>query len=141
MKNLFLIIFAFTTFICAQSPEEKAARELMIVSKSADMGIQMIDQLIEMQKQQNPSVGDEVWSSIRSEFNSDELINILVPIYVKNFTLAEMNEIIAFYKSPIGQKVIDKMPAVMQEAMLAGQQWGVTVLNKMTERLKEKEQK
>jgi len=141
MKNLFLIIFAFTTFICAQSPEEKAARELMIVSKSADMGIQMIDQLIEMQKQQNPSVGDEVWSSIRSEFNSDELINILVPIYVKNFTLAEMNEIIAFYKSPIGQKVIDKMPAVMQEAMLAGQQWGVTILNKMTERLKEKEQK
>ncbi len=141
MKNLFLIIFAFTTFICAQTPEEKAARELMIVSKSADMGIQMIDQLIEMQKQQHPSVGDEVWSSIRSEFNSDELINILVPIYVKNFTLAEMNEIIAFYKSPIGQKVIDKMPAVMQEAMLAGQQWGVTVLNKMTERLKEKEQK
>jgi len=141
MKNLFLIIFAFTTFICAQTPEEKAAREVMIVSKSADMGIQMIDQLIEMQKQQHPSVGDEVWSSIRSEFNSDELINILVPIYVKNFTLAEMNEIIAFYKSPIGQKVIDKMPAVMQEAMLAGQQWGVTVLNKMTERLKEKEQK
>ncbi|NLT51459.1 MAG: DUF2059 domain-containing protein [Ignavibacteria bacterium] len=138
MKNLFLIIFAFATFICAQTPEEKAARELMIVSKSADMGIQMIDQLIEMQKQQHPSVGDEVWSSIRSEFNSDELINILIPIYVKNFTLAEMNEIIAFYKSPIGQKVINKMPAVMQEAMQEGQKWGVVVLNKINARLKEK---
>lgn len=35
----------------------------------------------------------------------------------KGFSEAELNELIAFYKSPLGQKVLKQMPALFSESM------------------------
>ena len=39
------------------------------------------------------------------------------PLYDKFFTEDELRGLISFYKSPVGQKSIDVMPALMQESM------------------------
>ena len=46
----------------------------------------------------------------------------LVDIYGSNFTSEEINGMIAFYKTPVGQASIEKLPKVMQESMSIGQQ-------------------
>jgi hypothetical protein len=54
----------------------------------------------------------------------DDLEDLVVPIYDRHFTLGEVNQLIAFYSTPTGKKVIAEMPGVMQESMAAGQKWG-----------------
>lgn len=41
----------------------------------------------------------------------------MVSLYTKGFSEAELNELIAFYKSPLGQKVLKQMPALFAESM------------------------
>jgi hypothetical protein len=49
--------------------------------------------------------------------NWDELLPIYLRTYRASFTQAELNGMIAFYKSPAGQAVTKKMPLVMQNIM------------------------
>ncbi len=52
------------------------------------------------------------------------MIDLILPIYSKHFTLEELEQLIAFNRTPLGQKVIAEMPMVMKESMSAGQEWG-----------------
>ncbi|MBI5415336.1 MAG: DUF2059 domain-containing protein, partial [Candidatus Omnitrophica bacterium] len=56
---------------------------------------------------------------LETVFNLDAIVAQLVPIYDKYYTPDELKEIVAFYKSPAGQKVIEATPKIMQEAMQA----------------------
>ena len=38
----------------------------------------------------------------------------------RHFSSAELRQLISFYQSPIGQKIITELPAVTQESMEAG---------------------
>lgn len=53
------------------------------------------------------------WEDIKSE---------LVKSYTQSFTEKELEEIVSFYKSPLGQKLISTMPKLMQQAAQLGQQ-------------------
>ena len=58
---------------------------------------------------------------MRDELSWESLKPMYVEIYRENFTQEEIDGLIAFYKSPTGQAFVDKMPAVMQQSMLAMQ--------------------
>ncbi len=47
----------------------------------------------------------------------DKLEPEMVKLYTKGFSEAELKELIAFYKSPLGQKVLKQMPALFSESM------------------------
>ncbi|SDT98503.1 hypothetical protein SAMN05216296_1072 [Pseudomonas pohangensis] len=47
----------------------------------------------------------------------DKLEPEMVKLYTKGFSEAELNELITFYKSPLGQKVLKQMPALFAESM------------------------
>jgi len=49
----------------------------------------------------------------------DEMFDIMIPIYQKHLTKADVDAMVAFYSTPTGQKVIREMPAMTQEAMQA----------------------
>ena len=51
----------------------------------------------------------------------DELIAEIVPLYARHFSVAEIRQIAAFYKTPVGKKMISTMPVVMNEAMQISQ--------------------
>ena len=46
--------------------------------------------------------------------------------------------LLAFYRTPLGQKMIAKMPALMQDSMTVGVQWGQSKAAEIVERLKAK---
>ena len=56
--------------------------------------------------------------------NLEALKNEVIPIYHKHFTREEIQEMIRFYATPLGQKSIRVMPVLMQDSMMAGQRWG-----------------
>lgn len=52
---------------------------------------------------------------------ADEVMDEVVPLYARQFTLAELNEIIAFYKTPTAAKMQKLLPQITQEANQATQ--------------------
>ena len=45
----------------------------------------------------------------------DEISNAMIPAYQKHFTKSDIQAMNAFYSSPVGQKVLEELPAVLQE--------------------------
>jgi len=54
----------------------------------------------------------------------DEMIDAMIPIYQKHLTKEDMQGILAFYASPVGQKLQREQPAMMQEGMQVGGEIG-----------------
>jgi uncharacterized protein len=49
----------------------------------------------------------------------DEMTQAMIPTYQKHFTKRNINDLVAFYSSPTGQKLQQEMPAIAAESMQA----------------------
>ena len=47
----------------------------------------------------------------------DEMLQAMAPAYQKHFTRGDINNLVAFYTSPTGEKLLHEMPSIMAEAM------------------------
>jgi hypothetical protein len=54
----------------------------------------------------------------------ESLIRACVPAYSKYYTHDEIKQLIAFYETPLGRRVVEVTPSITQETMLIGQTWG-----------------
>ena len=113
-------------------------RELARITGQSNLAKQIMGQMVDQFKQVIPEVPDNVWSEMMSDENIDELLENIVPIYDRNFTQEDINGLLAFYRSDLGQRVLAKMPVVMQEGMLAGQEWGEALAQRIKEKLQKK---
>ena len=65
------------------------------------------------------------------------MVDGIATVYANNFTVQEMHEIEAFYRQPIGQKLLEKTPAVSQQALAVGQEIGRKAAEDLRRRLTE----
>ena len=65
----------------------------------------------------------------------DEMVNAMVPIYQKHLTREDIDSIVAFYSSPVGQKLQREQPAMMQEGMKVGGEIGRRRLQAMMQQM------
>jgi hypothetical protein len=61
----------------------------------------------------------------------------MIPAYQNHFTRGDIQAMNAFYSSPVGQKVLEQLPAVMQEGMQAA----MPIMSKYVTEWKERMQK
>lgn len=134
MKKLLLSVclgssLVFSTVAFSQTASEQSIKELISVTGAADMGKMMLDNILGQLKQTGAT--DAQIAEIKKEFNTEELMASLVPIYQKQFTEEDVKAFLAFYQSPAGKKMVEKQPVIMQESMVVGQQWGMKVGQKV----------
>lgn len=55
----------------------------------------------------------EVSKILKDEMIWDKIESDIVTLYMQSFTEDELKELIAFYQTPLGQKMITRMPGVM----------------------------
>lgn len=93
-----------------------AAKELVEMKGAAKAFDPIIDGVIEYHKNfmlsNNPTMGkdlNEVAAILHTEFQSRraDLQQNIVRVYAQHFTEQELKEIIAFYKSPVGKKMVE----------------------------------
>ena len=60
--------------------------------------------------------------------NRAGLIERLAPLYVRHFSDAEIRQLTAFYDSPIGRKLVQVQPQLIDEASQVGQAWGSSLV-------------
>lgn len=132
-------LFANKGTVSSESQQKiRDIRTLMKITRSSKLVLQILDHTITMYKKLLPDIPDQFWQKIRDEVDEDEVIDLMVPIYARHLTHKEIKELIKFYKSPIGIKMIKITPVIMQEAMIAGQTWGRQLGEKIKKRLEEK---
>jgi uncharacterized protein len=68
----------------------------------------------EMQARANKMMDDIIKS-----MPIDDLIDAMIPVYQKHFTKGNIDDLLAFYSTPTGQKLIQELPAITTEAMQA----------------------
>jgi|ERR1700710_602471 len=113
-------------------------RKLLEVTGSAKLGQQVLAQMMNTFKATNPKVPEEFWDQVMKEFDSGTMIDLIVPIYDKHLTHDDVRGMLAFYQSPLGQKLISVTPAITQESMQAGQQWGLGIAQRIQKQLEER---
>jgi hypothetical protein len=129
----------------APSPDALAtARELVAVSRAAESAKQMLPAIVKLLKpaivQGRPQVEkdfDAITPLLMESFTArlGEMTEMAAVLYATNFTVAEMKDIIAFYRGPAGQKLLTKAPVITQQLMTSGQQLGAQIGRELQSRI------
>lgn len=127
----------------SQTDAERAAkradiRKLIELTGAANISADALQKMIEPLKASYPQVPEEFWNTFVHEVHSDELVDLVIPIYDKYYTHDEIQELMHFYQSPVGQKTIKVLPKLSAEAIDAGQEWGRMVADRAMRKLREK---
>lgn len=153
MKKTTLLTLLFTAFVLVSAPTVSRAQmsdskkalieELLVVTNTKEMALMMGDHMITNMKAmaQNPNLSDAQFETIakivKEEFGKDidTFLEMVVPVYDKHFSEAEIQELIAFYRTPIGKKAIDTMPKITNEIAPLSQQWAISIMPKVQSRI------
>jgi hypothetical protein len=134
------------------SPQAIAlAKELIVLKGGHQMFDQVVPGVIEQAKDvflpTNPNLNKElieVTGKLKLEYanKSDELFNEVAKVYAMHFTEQELKEIVAFYKTPLGKKMLAEDPVAIQEGLARAKDWANDfsgqVLGKMRAEMKKK---
>jgi hypothetical protein len=88
----------------------------------------VIEQSKSMFEQQNPNLGNplrDVAAKLRTELASRqaELNTEVAKVYASRFTEKEIKDLLAFYQSPLGRKLIAEEPRALDQSMSYAQDW------------------
>jgi uncharacterized protein len=123
----------------APSPAAVAmAKEVIVLKGAIGLWDTIVPGVVEQAKntflQMNPMLSrdlNEVSARLRSELapRQAELVDEVARIYAARFTEPELKDVLAFYKTPVGRKVINEEPKVLDASMTHAQNWA----NKLSE--------
>ena len=84
---------------------------------------EMQDTMASMRKTET-TIPAEFWTAFSKKIKPEELVDLIVPIYDKHFSKEDIEGLIAFYQTPLGQKTLAALPAIERESSAAGEKWG-----------------
>lgn len=129
----------------------QTAKEIVKVTGATALFTPLIPGVIEQAKnlflQQNPALGkdlNEIAAQMRTNLapRMEELNAEVAKLYAAHFTEAELKDLLAFYKTPVGMKLITEQPKVGEEGLKFAQDWANQlsdqVIGKMREELKKR---
>ena len=112
----------------------QAAEEVLRLTKVDKMLGPLIDQIqqVQIQQLQQMNLSREAYSAaqrylqrindlVAREMQWQEIKNDYIKLYTDAFTEQELRQLIQFYSTPLGHKVVEKMPVLMEQSMQLGQ--------------------
>lgn len=107
----------------AQDPATVAVvRRLLELTGAARQTLAGMEALVPAQRAAMPQVPAAFWDAFlaRARHDLPQLIDSIIPVYTAHFSKAELTELVRFYESPIGRRLSDVQPLLMQESMQVG---------------------
>ena len=110
----------------ADAAAAASARKLLGASGATRLMLGNLESMIASQRQSSPQIPAAFWDAFLAHARRDttQLIDMLVPIYASHLTQSELEELVRFYTSPIGQRLTAAQPTIFKESMAAGETWG-----------------
>ncbi|SEA27405.1 hypothetical protein SAMN05192529_11248 [Arachidicoccus rhizosphaerae] len=143
------ILFSFGMVLLAkgQSNDAISPRKKALIMEMVDLvGTRkyielMVDAVRDKLKQQDPVYGDMIVEEFSNYLSYDSMAAIILPIYAKHYSEEDLQGIIAFYKSPVGKKMLGEMPAILKESIEVNKARAELLEEKVTHRIQELQEK
>lgn len=109
--------------------KEKAIRQLMDVTGTGKLGNNMTEVVAEQVKNaMSRRLTPDRLQKFMVDFNqkltakspASQVEDAQVPIYAQHFSLEELQGMIQFYQSPVGQQMVKQLPDVLQQSQMQG---------------------
>ena len=149
-----LTLAIFSPLASAQQPSPGAtasAKELITITGTTALFSPLIAGVVEQAKalylQQNPALSkdlNEIATQMRTDLQPrfSELTEEVARLYAANFTEQELKDILAFYKSTAGKKLLAEEPKIADSSMKFAQDWANKlsdqVIGKLRDELKKR---
>lgn len=129
---------ALTSGIAAAQPQQPSAaaiataKEVITAKGAGGLYAPLVSGVIEKTKgvllQTNPMLSkdlNEVAAKLHTDYapRSAEILNEVAKIYASRFTEQELKDTLAFYKSPLGRKLLTEEPSILDQSMKTAQTW------------------
>lgn len=134
-------------FAADPSPSSVAtAKQLLTVTNATNVLAPLIPGVVEQSRllylQQNPGIGKdltEIATKIRADLQPrfSELIDAIAKMYATSFTEQEMKDILAFYQSPAGKKLLAEQPKLVDSSMSYAGEWANKLSEEVTAKMRE----
>ncbi|MEM1179060.1 MAG: DUF2059 domain-containing protein [Acidobacteriota bacterium] len=84
-----------------------------------------------MLSQSHPDEPSELWDQLIANVDFDELERRIAPVYAKHLSAETMRDTITFYKTPAGQRWIEKQTEIAGDTMLMTQEWLMPIITEL----------
>ena len=153
MKFLKLLILSaafvliFSLGVSAEEDTFRASVEkLLSVMKQDQLLEQVFQQVKQMEIQQLQQMNitqeqiplmekyfDKMFEVMKAEMSWDKIKDDFIQIYMSVYSETEVQALVNFYESPVGQKMLAKMPLLMQQSMAISQKHMKNIMPKIQE--------
>jgi hypothetical protein len=109
-------------------------QEILALTSVGNMKQQMLDGMLPFVQQMLPYMPDSVVDDFRHSLEMADFDAALVRTFQAHLSTEDATEIIAFYKTPAGRRMIGVMPLIESEGQQAGAELGQQVMLQVIER-------
>jgi hypothetical protein len=144
-----IALIAFSPVADAQQTSVAAihtAKEVVTATGAMALFNPLIPGVIEQAKnlflQQNPGLSkdlNEITTKMRADLEPrfSELTSEVAKLYATHFNEAELKELLAFYKTPVGMKLITEQPKIGDEGLRFAQTWANNLSDEVIARMRD----
>ncbi len=131
------VVFVFLAALCVSAaiggdegpPKETKRDKALKVLNISGAVHSYVEALLEGVRQ-SPIASDD--KELYARFATAESVTeYFIPVYMESYTDEELDAMINFYSTPIGQSIVKKSLPVVRELRKASMQWGMTVSAKV----------
>lgn len=121
------------------------AGEIAKVTGATELFNPLISGVVEQSKllflQQNPGLGkdlNEIAAKMREDLlpRMSELTSEVAKLYASNFAEQELKDLLAFYRSPLGKKMLAKQPIIVNSSLKFAQDWANKLSDEVTAKMR-----
>jgi uncharacterized protein len=154
MQRALNAAFIALCLICPGSAEEQgqpdtdtvaAATELVMTMRKTDGFVRSLPEILQVMRpivtRARPEIERDftVAAPVVLDATEARITELVIPmiagVYARNFTVSEMRELVALYRTPAGQKFLDKSLILAQEAGKISQNMGNIIAREMHEQM------
>lgn len=133
-KGIILCFFLLGINAFSQSNEAKL-KELITLTRSDKMLSIAFQQFMDYYNNKYKDLPESFWDEFKKDMSPEKIFALYIPVYKKYFTDSDVDELIKFYKTPAGQKMIENMPNLMKDAREIGTSYAEALDKRVNDKL------
>ncbi len=139
-------LLASPAAFAVDAPNIALAKQVLTVTNATQVFTPLIPGVVEQSRllylQQNPGLGKdltEIATKIRADLQPRfaELIDAIAKMYADAFTEQDLKDIITFYQSTAGKKLVAEQPKLVDSSMSFAGEWANKLSEEVTAKMRE----
>ncbi|MBK1895466.1 DUF2059 domain-containing protein [Chryseobacterium paridis] len=135
MKKVVIVCALFFGISTFSQVKESKIKELIILTGVDKLASQGVKQNIGKYQKAYPGVSNKFWEEFLKEMSPEKFADLYAPIYSEYYTESEIDDLIKFYNTPAGKKMIEVTPLIVKEGMEAGEKMGKETAVKLMKKI------